>query len=312
MSKVPKVALLVETAHAYGIPSYHCQALFAQNRADVVLPVEVTSPKMEFSKGGMIGVGTWATQAEFKDIRVTKGDKTLFASDFSKNMKPWKTQKGKWAVRDGALRQTDMDHDCRAAVGDRTWTDYTLSLKARKISGNEGFLIMFQLHDIRTRCWWNLGGWGNRAHGIEGASADCPRVPGKIETGRWYDIRIELQGAKIRCYLDGKLIHDVSREGVPSLYACAGLKQDSGELILKVVNMSDKAQETAMTLQEAGKLASTARAIVLTSVSADDENTFDEPTKVAPHEESVGGIATTFRHTFPANSITVLRIPRTQ
>ena len=100
-------AIVFDSARVYGIPSYHCQALFAQNRADVVLPVEVTSPKIEFPKGGMIGVGTWATQAEFKDIRVTKGDKTLFASDFSKSMKPWKTQKGKWAVRDGALRQTE-------------------------------------------------------------------------------------------------------------------------------------------------------------------------------------------------------------
>lgn len=303
-------AIVFDAARVYGIPSYHCQALFAQNRADVVLPVEASSSKIEFSKGGLIGVGTWATQAEFKDIRVAKGDKTLFASDFSKNMKLWKTQKGKWEVRDGALRQTAMEHDCRAAIGDRNWTDYTLSLKARKLSGHEGFLIMFQLQDIRSRCWWNLGGWGNREHGIEGAGVDCPRVPGKIDTGRWYDIRIELQGARIRCYLDGKLIHDVSREMVPSLYACAGLKQESNELILKVVNMLGRAQETAINLQGAGSLSSTAQAIVLASASADDENTFDAPTKVAPRKEPVGGIGAAFRHTFPANSITVLRIPR--
>jgi hypothetical protein len=64
MSKMPRVALLVESARGY-----HCQALFAQNRADVVLPVEATSPKIEFSKGGLSGVGTWSTQAEFKDMR---------------------------------------------------------------------------------------------------------------------------------------------------------------------------------------------------------------------------------------------------
>jgi alpha-L-arabinofuranosidase len=303
-------AIVFDSARVYGIPSYHCQALFAQNRADVVLPVEITSPPVEFARNGMIGVGTWKTQAEFKDIRVTKANNTLFVADFTKNMKPWKTQGGTWEVRDGALRQTGEEQDCRAAVGDRGWSDYTLSLKARKLGGQEGFLIMFQLNDVRTRCWWNVGGWGNRNHGIEGAGIVCPRAPGKIETGRWYDLRIELQGATIRCYLDDKLIHEVSREGAPSLYACAGVKQDSGELILKVVNLLDRPQDTAIRLQGAGKLAETGRAVVLASASADDENTFEAPTKVVPREEPLSGIAPAFRHTFPAHSITVLRIPR--
>lgn len=29
---------------------------------------------------GMVGVGTWDTQAQFKELRVSKGGKTLFAS----------------------------------------------------------------------------------------------------------------------------------------------------------------------------------------------------------------------------------------
>jgi len=303
-------AIVFDSARVYGIPSYHCQTLFGQNRADVVLPAEVTGPKVEFAKSGMIGLGTWATQAEFKDVRVTKGGQTLFAGDFSQSVKPWTTQKGQWEVRGGALRQNSLETDCRAAVGDPSWSDYTLSLKARKLSGREGFLIMFQLRDVRTRCWWNLGGWGNREHGLEGAGVECPRVPGQIETGRWYDIRIELQGAQIRCYLDDKLIHAAAREAVPALYACAGLQAGSGELILKVVNLADRPQETALDLRGAGKLAATARAIVLAAPSADDENTFDAPTRVAPRESAVGGVGPTFRHTFPAHSITVLRIPR--
>jgi alpha-L-arabinofuranosidase len=51
---------------------------------------------------------------------------------------------------------------------------------------------------------------------------------------------------------------------------------------------------------------------VLTSASADDENTFDAPAKVAPRQESVGGVAPDFHYTFPASSITVLRIVREQ
>jgi alpha-L-arabinofuranosidase len=305
-------AIVFDSARAYGTSSYHCQALFARNRADIVLPVEVASPQVDLSRGGMIGVGTWATQAEFKDIRVTQGDKTLFASSFLKGLAPWTPMRGAWEVHDGALRQTGSEMDCRAVTGNGKWSDYCLSLKARKLGGEEGFLIMFALRGPDARCWWNLGGWGNREHGIEGDGLDCPRVPGKIETGRWYDIRVDLQGSRIRCYLDGKLIHDISRSGVRSLYACAGLKQGSNELILKVVNMLDQPQNTAIDLQGAHKLAGTARAIVLASPKAADENTFDAPTKVAPREESVRNIAPLFRYTFPANSITVLRIPQVQ
>ena len=46
-------------------------------------------------------------------------------------------------------------------------------------------------------------------------------MPGSIETGRWYDIRIELTGKNIKCYLDGKLIHDVTPPALKSLYASA-------------------------------------------------------------------------------------------
>ena len=65
-----------DSSRAYGIPSYHVQRMFSENRGDVVLPVDVNGPSYEEGpKGGAIGVGTWATQAEFKDIRVTHGDR---------------------------------------------------------------------------------------------------------------------------------------------------------------------------------------------------------------------------------------------
>jgi len=32
--------------------------------------------------------------------------------------------------------------------------------------------------------------------------------PGFIETGRWYDIRVQVKGTCIKCWLDGKLIHN--------------------------------------------------------------------------------------------------------
>jgi hypothetical protein len=68
---------------------------------------------------------------------------------------------------------------------------------------------------------WNLGGWGNTRHGLEMNGVSGNDVSGKIETGRWYDIRVELRGRNIKCYLDGQLIHDVNYAAMKSLYASA-------------------------------------------------------------------------------------------
>ena len=85
-----------------GTPSYYVQKMFSEARGDTVLGLDLVSPPVEVAGRGAIGVGTWATQAEFKDIKVVQGDKVLFQSDFSKGMKGWKTLGGRWETQDGA------------------------------------------------------------------------------------------------------------------------------------------------------------------------------------------------------------------
>ena len=298
-----------DSNRAFGLPSYYVQKMFSEHRGDVTVPLDVKSPAMDQpARAGNIGVGTWATQAEFKDIKVTgKDGRVLFESDFSKNLRGWKTSGGKWQVADGALRQTSGNTDVRAVTGDKNWRDYTFSLKARKLSGAEGFLIPFQVQRDKEKSWWNLGGWGNKEHGLEVPGIHADRVPGRIETGRWYDIKIECLGAHVRCYLDGKLIHDVSREPLQSLYASASRVKKSGELILKVVNGNSQPLATDINLKGLSKV-KTATAIVLTSTSELDENTLDEPTKVVPKTQTLNVTGPSFRQTFPGNSVTVLRL----
>jgi alpha-L-arabinofuranosidase len=57
------------------------------------------------------------------------------------------------------MRQTAEGENIRAIAGDPTWTDYPLTLKARKLGGGEGFLVMFHTSDIDNPTWWNIGGW---------------------------------------------------------------------------------------------------------------------------------------------------------
>jgi alpha-L-arabinofuranosidase len=299
----------------YGLPSYYVQQMFAENSGDTSLPTMVQSPEAEVAAttGGLIGVGTWNTAAEFKDIKVTAPDgKVLLESDFSNGTKGWKLlgDGANWKAQDGALRQTAEKEFIRAVAGKKDWTDYTLTLKARKISGAEGFLILFRLAGNEDRTWWNIGGWGNTADGIE-AGETLDSKPSHIETDRWYDLKLIVSGKNVKCYLDGEIIHDINYDAggkVTSLYSVASTDEKSGDLIVKVVNANASGLATEVDLSGAKNLTGKGTATVLTSENAADENSLENPTKVSPKTEAVSFSGTNLKRSFPGNSFTVLRL----
>lgn len=299
-----------DSSRVYGLPGYYVQQLFSLNRPEVILPLEVESPEtLTAPRAGAVGVGTWLTQAEFKDLKVTRGGEVLFAPDFSQGTEGWRLHGGNWTVQDGVLRQTAMGENIRAFAGEKNWGDYTYSLKARKTGGREGFLIPFLVQDETAKCWWNIGGWGNVRHALEINGIMGNEVEGSVETGRWYDIRIEVSGAGVKCYLDNQLVHDATYPRTKSLYAVAG--RSGADLILKVVNVSSHPVDTLLRVK-GGRLARKVQSTVLTSADPEDENTLREPLKVAPVTGTIASDGTTVRHAFPPHSLTVLRSSTTK
>jgi alpha-L-arabinofuranosidase len=262
---------------------------------------------------GMIGVGTWNTAAEFKDVQVTAPDgKVLFKSDFSQGTQAWTLlgDGAEWSAQDGALRQTAEREFIRALAGDKSWSDYTLTLKARKISGAEGFLILFHINGPEDRTWWNVGGWSNTQDGIESDGTQDSK-PGHIDTGRWYDLKVIISGRHVKCYLDGELIHDLDYDsggGINSLYATSAADTQTGDIIVKVVNTRGDPLPAAVDLSGAQNLSGNGTVTVLTSDSPTEENSLDHPTLVSPKTEPVNFQGTTLTHSFPGNSLTVLRL----
>ena len=290
-------------------PSYYAQALFAQNRPDRVLPTQVQAPVSDVHLRGQIGVGTWKTHAEYKDIRVvSKEGITLFESSFSKGLAGWKMEGGDWKIAEGALRQEADGENLRATAGDPSWSDYTLTLKARKLAGDEGFLVLFATPDAKNPTWWDIGGWGNREHSLQGAGLVENHVPGSVETGRWYDIRVELKGRSIKAYLDGKLIHEAELKPVSSLFAVAGRDQRSGEFVLDVVNVAPQTCEADVNFEGARQVSGPAQELLLTSASLSDENTLGLPPLVQPRVKSISVSGPSFRYSFPPNALTILRL----
>lgn len=300
-------------SRVYGTPSYFVQQMFSVNRVDSVVKATVSplaSAKKPFPAGG-IGIGTWNTQAEFKDIKVTNGSETLFESKDGVGMAP---ENGQWKRVEGAARQEGDEQPARKFSGSTKWTDYTLTLKARRLSGAEGFLVSVGRKDAYNYLWLNLGGWGNSLHAIEWAKDNSKSLvgkqkPGTIETGKWYDVKVEYSASRVRCWLDGELLFDEVPPEVKTLHVSAGMDQKRGELVVKLVNSGDT--ETEVTMDTKRWADNAAAGWVLTSSSPMDENSLDKPHLVVPKPVTVQGQRTLpLRHRLPACSVTVLRFSK--
>jgi alpha-L-arabinofuranosidase len=292
-------------------PSYHTQAMFSQNAPERVLPVRLEGENTTLSPfGGPIGVGTWHTQAEFKDIKVTAADgRVLFASDFTRGTEGWKPLAGDWAATpEGTLRQSAEAANLSITTGDTGWTDYTLTLRARKIAGAEGFLVFFG-NGEGGFSRWNLGGWSNKEHGLDTPADGMVRIPGTIETGRWYDLKVELRGVEAKCYLDGKLLQQATRKATRILYATAG-RAAGGDYVVQIVNPTRVPISAMIELAGLDPAARgrNARLTVLTGQPA-EENSLEAPTRIAPRDETIALSGEKLTRNFPAWSATVLRIP---
>ncbi len=90
-------------------------------------------------------------------------------------------------------------------------------------------------------------------------------------------------------------------------FASATRDNTAGEVILKVVNATATATEAEIKLATPGNVSGSGQITVLAGANA-GVNSFEHPTAIAPVEAALPGVAKSFRHTFPANSLTVLRL----
>jgi len=135
---------------------------------------------------------------------------------------------GRWSIEDGQLVQAGSGTDLRLVFGDRSWTDCEYTLEAMKTGGAEGFLILFRAASDRAYYWYNLGGWGNLRHqlekGVGGGRRTVGRaVEGRIETGKWYPIRVRCEGNRYQVWLDGQQMLDYTDERSPHLSGQVGV-----------------------------------------------------------------------------------------
>ncbi|MCA9260025.1 MAG: hypothetical protein KDA61_12525, partial [Planctomycetales bacterium] len=246
-----------------GTISYYVQQMFSQHRGDHLLPVDVAQDKVVRDESreqmsGSVVFATWSTQAEFDDLRVVVDGETVYENDFSDDadVAEWRSNGiGEWKVADGVLRQSSDDQSAQFWLQDRDWTKYTARFRARKTGGAEGFMGMFNVKNAMDWGWANVGGWSNTQHAFErsqgGAKLVGARSEGSIESGKWYDVEIAVDGSQAVVKLDGKELlrgdlADVLQEPDYDVYASAVTDDEAKEVVVRVVNIGERAKRVTI------------------------------------------------------------------
>lgn len=301
---------------SWGSANYETQVLFMRNVGDEVVPSTASgTPATSGPITGAVGLSTWATSAAYDDVKVTgENGETLLSDDFSGGDGRWSkaTDKGTWTVQDGAYVQSDeAAENTLATAGDKSWQNYDVNVKATKKSGKEGFMVAFGVKDTGNHYWWNLGGWNNTRSAVEksvdGAKQTMVQDTTTIETGRSYDLRVEVRGRQVTLFLDGKKWGSFTDDKPAEPFRQVVTRDKAtGDLIVKVVNAQGSDARTKVSLGEGAEVGRSAKVTTLTADPA-AENTKDA-TPVKPVTSTFTGVSETFSYTFPANSITFMRM----
>ncbi|GAP73461.1 alpha-L-arabinofuranosidase [Candidatus Symbiothrix dinenymphae] len=306
----------LSTDSVVGRSSYYVQKMVAENKPNYNVSTELSlgNEVPKFGKGAF-GLGTWDTQAEFKDIRLTAvtvgdNDKQIVEAGNEK----WNAVKGQWTENSGVLSQLSEEKGAMNIWKIFKGEKYTLSLKARKTGGKEGFFIYFGMQDDnKTGYFLNIGGWGNTRTAVEklengSAVRTSKSVPHSLETNKWYDIRLVVNTSDVELFIDDIAIGKFEDKIEQRNFALAGYDESTQELILKVVNATNSPRVSTIDLKGFKEVSRDGRAITLSANAPTDENSFAEPKKIFPVEEDYHRFGTTFKYTFKPNSFTILRI----
>ncbi|MDE6340979.1 MAG: hypothetical protein K2K93_01550, partial [Muribaculaceae bacterium] len=313
------------SSESMGTPSYYVQGLFANNIGTQVVATDwiydLTKPQRdeaEVAADRHVGLASWATSVAFRDPQLIVDGKHIDISDYAK----WESRSGEWTVTDGEIMQTGGQQPAVFVCPENISTDkYTYKVKAKKLSGKEGFMAVFGYKDARNYGWFNVGGWGNTQNNVE-QCIDGSRVPlcrdkrFSVEEGRWYDLEVVVDGDSVQCYLDGmpdlscRLLSGSTYEGV---FASSTIDDAGKMLYVKVVNLGDGYADGVVNLENCEVDGSKDDALVMTRLSAasgGEENTLADPVHIAPEDVKLEAeVSDCVKFNVMPFSVNIIKIP---
>lgn len=313
------------SAQVMGTPSYYVQQLFANNIGSQVVKTNwtynLTEPKADEAEAPQpvhVGFATWATNSVFRNAQLIVDGKAVDIDDYAK----WTTVHGDWSASADQLAQTGKQQPAIIACPVNIDADkYTFKAQAKKVSGIEGFMAMVGYKNPNNYLWFNVGGWGNTQNNVE-ESIDGNRVTlcrgerFSVEPDRWYDLRVEVDGDSVNCYLDGNLNQSckaMKGSAMEGVYVSTTIDDAAKIMYVKVVNVGDGYAAGVInlsncTIDTAKKDA--LRLIRLSAESGADENTIADPHHITPVDAAVKvGASNDILFDVPGFSVNIIQIP---
>jgi len=295
----------------YGTANYYVQQLFMNHQGDHLL--DITSEGLAESQvviddkpiNGKMALGANPNTAEFWDVQLLNhetGEKLLLEYEATSI-----------SETNSKLREL--------AVTD--WKNYTVTFKARRLQGDKGFELSFGEQDSTNRYLWEIGGWQNQDSAlvsfVDGRGSCLTQSLFTVESGVEYVCKLEVTGRSIRAFINGELINEAVDKPlvIRPLYYTASCDEESGDIIVKAVNVQNKSLDITVDLTSEEALAS---AVLLSAVEVyelagydlEEKNDFEAPTRIAPTRSTYqlehGG--SSFNYEIKPQSVTVFRLKR--
>lgn len=302
----------INSSQVYGRASYYVQQMAAENRPtyNVFVNETTTDGEVQPFRTGGIGLGSYATQCEYKDITITTADGKVTSYQPTQFV----NKRGEWKVEGDIIRQTSNEQLTMSQLPTFNAESYTLQLKARKLGGNEGFFIYYGLDERGMNGYVaNIGGWNNRTTAFQpihrGRANDVlgKRKQQTVEDNKWYDIKLVVTPLSATLFVDGKEITVATPVSQTRHFCQTGYDEKTGELIIKVVNGTDKTYSRSFEITGVKNVMPMGKVITLAG-NALEENSFTEPTKISPNTTMYGRFDKQFNYEFAPMSFTIMRI----
>jgi alpha-N-arabinofuranosidase len=306
-----------DDAKSFARISYYAIKMFNANKPTVNLATDVKIIQSEIKQpqfSGGIGLATWDTKVEYKDIEIIQNGKEVFKSDFINDLDSWEMLRGKWEVQDSALAQIANGAQQFAMLRDKRFDTYTLKLKAKKLSGYNAFIIPFAVKDSNTFYRAHIGGYVNRVsmfekvtngYDVNNMSATV-NLPDTIAANRWYDIELQVGLDTVKCFLDGKLLMTYTEPD--KLFAISGKDEKNGDIILKIVNAYNAEIPVNVGFQNSFPIQPSSELITLSAPNLTDENSFEQPEQYIPKRRYVETTGKSLSLTLKRHSINTIRL----
>jgi len=266
----------------YASANYYVQKLFMNHQGDNQIKIQVSGlekPQKQkiASITGVISVAANQISAEFSEIKLKNndtGEEIPYDDAF-------------FSVEAGISRISETD-----------WENYTLSLKAKKLSGKRGFIIYFGEEDQ-----------DNRAN-VNSRNSCLTQSLFAVDTDREYKLKLEVCGRHIRTFIDGEIINETEDKlpVIEPLYYSASTENSTGDVIIKVVNVQEKPVTAQLVLEGTDSDVLTGTIFEMSGYNLCDENSFEAPKLVVPRQKDFSVNVKDFSYEFPKQSITIFRL----